>query len=131
MLRNAGYKEQNGVERNFSFLKDPMIVDAMLLKKTERIEVLGMILLLCLLIWNLIERQLRRHVEESGETLDGWDRKRTRRPTSFMFSVKFRWIILLRDHGRRRLASPLTEAQREYLHALGFTEDIYINPRAP
>ena len=125
------YKEQNGVERNFSFLKDPMIVDAMLLKKTERIEVLGMILLLCLLIWNLIERQLRRHVEESGETLDGWDRKRTRRPTSFMFSVKFRWIILLRDHGRRRLASPLTEAQREYLHALGFTEDIYINPRAP
>ena len=45
------YKEQNGIEKNFSFLKDPVIVNSLFLKKPERIEVLGMILLISLLIW--------------------------------------------------------------------------------
>jgi transposase len=44
------YKAQDGIERNFSFLKDPLIVNDLFLKKPERIEALGMILLLSLLI---------------------------------------------------------------------------------
>ena len=35
------YKEQYGVEKNFGFLKDPLIVNSIFLKKNERIEVLG------------------------------------------------------------------------------------------
>ena len=85
------YKEQNGIERNFGFIKDPMILDELLVKKTERIEVLGMILLIALLIWNLIQRQLRRHIEQTGETLPGWVNRPTPRPTAFMFSVKFKY----------------------------------------
>ena len=38
------YKEQHGVERNFAFLKDPVIVNSVFLKKQERIEVLGLAL---------------------------------------------------------------------------------------
>jgi transposase len=40
------YKDQDGIERNFSFLKDPVIVNSIFLKTTHRIEVLGLVLLL-------------------------------------------------------------------------------------
>jgi transposase len=36
------YKSQIGIEKNFSFLKDPAIVNSIFLKKAERIEVLGL-----------------------------------------------------------------------------------------
>ncbi len=48
------YKSQIGIEKNFSFLKDPAIVNSIFLKKAERIEVLGLVLLISLLIWRLI-----------------------------------------------------------------------------
>ena len=53
------YKEEPGVERNFGFPKDPLIVNDLFLKSPERIEVLGMILLIAFLVWNLIERAMR------------------------------------------------------------------------
>jgi len=45
------YKDQYGIEQNFGFLKDPVIVNSIFLKRPERIEVLGLVLLLSLLIW--------------------------------------------------------------------------------
>jgi transposase len=40
MLLKA-YKDQKGIERNFGFLKDPAPVNAIFLKKPERIDALG------------------------------------------------------------------------------------------
>jgi transposase len=37
------YKEQQGVEQNCGFLKDPVIVNRLFLKKPERIEALGLV----------------------------------------------------------------------------------------
>ena len=34
----AAYKEQHGIERNFGFLKDPLIVNDIFLKRPDRIE---------------------------------------------------------------------------------------------
>ena len=53
------YKEQHGIERNFGFLKDPMFVNAMFVKRPDRIEVLGFILLTSLLVWNLMQYIMR------------------------------------------------------------------------
>lgn len=44
------YKDQYGIEQNFGFLKDPTIVNSVFLKKPQRIEVLGLVLLISLLI---------------------------------------------------------------------------------
>jgi len=112
------YKEQNGIERNFSFLKDPLIVNDLFLKKPERIEALGAVLLMALMIWNLIEHTLRLHIKESGGTLPGWDNKPTRRPTTFMMSTKFLGIQIVRIAGLCRLAEALTDTQRQYMAAL-------------
>ena len=122
------YKEQDGIEKNFGFLKDPAIINAVFLKKTSRIEVLGLILLLALLIWRLIERDLRLYVKDSGESLPGWRRRMTKSPTSFMMSTKFLNIPVVSVGGLRKLAKPLNEVQLKYLEALNLTVDIYTSP---
>ena len=35
------YKEQHGIERNFSFRKNPLIANDLFLKKSKRIEMIG------------------------------------------------------------------------------------------
>jgi len=53
------YKEQHGTEQNSGFLKDPVIVHSLFLKKPERIEALGLVVLLALLLWRVMERTMR------------------------------------------------------------------------
>jgi transposase len=112
------YKEQHGVEQNFAFLKDPVIVNSLFLKKPERIEALGLVLLLALLLWRLVERTLRVHVETTGNPLMGWDKKTTQKPTAFMMMTKFAAVMVLKVGGQRQLAQPLSAVQQAYLNAL-------------
>jgi transposase len=112
------YKEQHGIEQNFGFLKDPLIVNSLFLKKPERIEALGLVLLLALLIWRLIERSLRLHVETTGNVLPGWDKKETTRPTAFMMMTKFATVMVLKVGAQRQLAQVLSAVQQQYLAAL-------------
>src|SRR6516225_7052875 len=102
------YKEQHGTEQNYGFLKDPVIVNSLFLKKPERIEALGLVLLLALLIWRLMERAMRRHVDTTSTPLPGWDKKTTERPTSFMMLTKFAGVIVLKLGHDRQLARPLS-----------------------
>ena len=113
------YKEQHGVEPNFAFLKDPVIVNSLFLKKPERIEALGLVLLLALLLWRLVERALRVHVEMTGNPLMGWDKKASQKPTAFMMMTKFAAVMVLKVGGQRQLAQPLSAVQESYLNALG------------
>src|SRR5262249_45378275 len=101
-------KEQHGVEQNFAFLKDPLIVNSLFLKKPERIEALGLVLLLALLLWRLVERALRLHVETTGSTLPGWDKKATQKPTAFMMMTKFAAVMVIQRTSRTRLYKPLS-----------------------
>src|ERR687883_378459 len=112
------YKEQHGTEQNYGFLKDPVIVNSLFLKKPERIEALGLILLLALLIWRLMERTMRRHVDTTSTPLPGWDKKATERPTAFMMVTKFAGVIVVKLGHDRQLARPLSVVQQQYLTAL-------------
>jgi hypothetical protein len=125
------YKEQHGVEQNFAFLKGPAVVNTIFLKSEERIEALGLILLISLLIWRLIERSLRKHVEETGHPLTGWDNKPTTSPTALMVTSKFKNTTVIRIGSHRRLSRPLNPVQLEWLEALGLKTTIFtLQPRA-
>ena len=76
------YKEQDGIEKNFGFLKDPLIVNDVFLKKPHRIEAMGLVLVLSLLLWRLMERNMRKTLREKRCTLKGWNNSDTSRPTS-------------------------------------------------
>ena len=92
---------------------------AMECEKPERIEALGLVLLLALLVWRLVERTLRVHVETTGKPLTGWDTKTTQTPTAFMMRTKFSAVIVLKVGSQRQLAQPLSPIQQQYLLALG------------
>jgi transposase len=133
MAHSAGevlraYKEQHGIEQNYGFLKDPLIVNRLFLKKPERIEALGLVLLLALLLWRLVERTLRLHVETTGNALTGWDKKATQKPTAFMMMTKFAGLLVLKSGRHRQLARPLSAVQQQYLTALGLTSSCFIVP---
>jgi transposase len=113
------YKNQHGVEQNFAFLKDPFMVHSLFLKKPERIEALGLVLLLALLLWRLVERTLRVYVETPGHPLPGWDKKETQQPTALMMMTKFAAVMVLKVGTQRQLAHPLSPVQQQYLLALG------------
>lgn len=122
------YKNQGGIERNFGFLKDPVIINSIFLKKNSRIEVLGLILLISLLIWRLIERTMRQHLDQEQTTITGWVRRKTKRPTAFMMSTKFHTILVVKMKNKRLLARPLKPVQLEYLRALDIDPNVFVTP---
>jgi len=87
----AEYKEQQKVERGFRFLKDPwFMVDSVFLKSPRRIEALMMVMALCLLVYNLAQYQLRKRLQETGETLPNQLDKEIQNPT-------LRWIFQIME----------------------------------
>lgn len=85
MLRE--YKAQQSCERGFGFLKDPLFfADSIFLKSPERIESMGMIMGLCLLVYTLAQRQIRNALKESKSTIKNPLGKATNSPT-------LRWIF--------------------------------------
>jgi transposase len=135
MAHSAGqvlraYKEQHGVEQNFAFLKDPVIVNSLFLKKPERIEALGLVLLLALLLWRLVERTLRVHVETTGKPLTGWDKKATQKPTAFMMMTKFAGVTVIKVGSQRQLAHSLSPVQQQYLVALRVPASYFTAPQS-
>ena len=119
------YKGQYGVESDFGFLKDPLVVNDLFLKKPSRIEALGMVLVISLVIWRLMERSLRTYVENTGNKLPGWDKKMTDRPTAFMMSTKFININVIKIGNRRLIPRGLRNEIPPYLKALGVDEKVF------
>jgi transposase len=122
------YQDQHSVEQNFGFLKDPVIVNALFLKSPRRIEALGLILVLALMVWRLMERTMRVSLKESTSKVVGWNNRQTSRPTSFMMTTKFVSVIVIRAAERRFLAEPLNPIQQSYLQVLGLSETVFTNP---
>ena len=122
------YKDQSGIEQNFGFLKDPVIVNSIFLKKPTRIEVLGLVLLIALLIWRLMERCMRQHLEKTKSEITGWKNRPTKRPTSFMMTTKFLSILVAKSGNRRQLVKPMKPVQLGFLQAMGVKPEVFFNP---
>jgi len=124
------YKDQGYVERNFGFLKDDAIVNSLFLKSPERIEALGLVLVLSLLVWRLMERTMRLSLKQTGSTILGWDKRQTSRPTSFMMTTYFPSVLVLQTPKGRILGRPLNPVQLNYLGILRLSPAIFLDPDA-
>jgi len=81
------YKGQQGTERGFRFLKDPLFfASSVFLKSPERIMAMALVMGLCLLVYNLGQRQLRQSLQRTEQTLPNQLGKGTQRPT-------LRWVF--------------------------------------
>ena len=82
------------------------------------------------MLWRLVERTLRVHVETTGQRLTGWDQKATQKPTAFMMMTKFATVIVLKVGSQRQLAQPLSTVQQQYLLALGIPAPYFTVPQS-
>ncbi|MFM7372925.1 MAG: IS1634 family transposase, partial [Sphaerospermopsis kisseleviana] len=83
------YKDQGKVERGFRFLHDPLcMADAVFLKKESRIRALVVIMCLCLLVYAIAEKKLRKILVETGNTIPSQTKKPTQKPT-------MKWVFKL------------------------------------
>jgi transposase len=81
------YKAQQSCERGFRFLKDSLFfADSIFLKSPERIEAMAMIMGLCLLVYTLAQRQIRKALSASKSTISSQLGKSISNPT-------MRWIF--------------------------------------
>ena len=76
------YKDQGKVERGFCFLNDPLcMADAVFLKKESRIRTLVVIMCLCLLVYAIAEKKLRKILVETGNSIPSQINRPTQKPT--------------------------------------------------
>jgi len=126
------YKQQYGVEKNFSFLKEPLIANDTFLKNPSRIDALTFILLVSLMIWNLMQRELRKSEQVRTGQLQDLNRRPTKRPTSYLLMCQLSGVIILKNGNARHLPRNGIKPQGlHYLKALGFDETIYTTPPPP
>ena len=84
-------------------------------------------LVIALLLWRLIEFNMRNHLEKQEMTIPGWDNKPTERPTTFMMTTKFDDIRIIKIRRERTLNGRLSKVQEKYLLVLGLTAPFSLN----
>ncbi len=125
------YKGQYAVESDFAFLKDPLIVNDIFLKTPHRIDALGMVFIIALMITRLMQNHMRSYLEANDIVVEGLKRSiKTKRPTFYAMTRALRGIKVLKVQDRRFLGPGMTENKRKYLEALGFDETVYTDPEA-
>jgi len=122
------YKGQYSIESDFAFLKDPMVVNDLFLKTPSRIDALGMILIIALIVWRIMERSMRLYLKQTKTTVPGWDNKSTSRPTSYMVTKVFFGIQAILFKDQRFFLKEPTDRQFAFLSALGLDSQVFLDP---
>ena len=119
------YKAQQGPERGFRFLKDPLFfTSSVFLKSPERIMALGMIMGLCLLVYNLGQRKLRQALKAANETIPNQLGKLIENPTLRWIFQCFMAIHLVFINGQQQVVN-LNDNHRKILRFLGSASQEY------
>jgi transposase len=114
------YKEQQGVERGFGFIKDPLFhLSGVFLKKPERIDALMMMMTLCLMVYNAGQYQVRKELEVQQETILSQVGKPTVKPTLRWIFQKMSGIHRVHIPGQDSCLTGLNEEKKKILRLFG------------
>ena len=97
------YKQQTTVEQGFPVVKDPKRVGAIFLKNEQRIEALGYVLIMALLVYSVIERRARLALADADEPMELAGGPTTYRPTGRRVLQRFENMLVSRIDGERVL----------------------------
>ena len=116
----ASYKEQQGVERGFRFIKDPQFhLNSIFLKKPARINALMMIMTLCLMVYNAGEYEIRETLKSEKETVLNQVGKATSKPTMRWLFQRMNGINLVTLPGQKACITGLTGEKKKILRLFG------------
>ena len=123
------YKQQQSVERGFRFLKDPFfMVDSIFLKSPKRIQALMMVMTMCLLIYNIVEFQIRKKLKEQKQTILNQKKTPTSTPTLRSIFQIMEGIVVINIYQdssktslQQELISNLSSLRIQIIELLGHT----------
>lgn len=121
------YKDQYKVELDFRWIKSPAKISPIFLKKDERIEALGLIYLLALQVYALLQREVRKRLKEAGETLPG-NKGETSIPTTqalFRQMTGIYTITVKKGGEKEKVLVGWNEMHAKICKFAGFEEGLY------
>jgi len=130
------YKGQEAAETRFRLLKDPQLVDGIYLKTPERIAALGVVMVMALLLYGILEDRVRRKMEEEAVPLRIPNRPRNYKPTGevLLTLLKRIHVILMQadDGSKRILADNADDLAKRVVQLVGYDLSIYtqVGPQA-
>ena len=114
------YKEQQGVERGFRFIKDPLFhLNGVFLKKPERIDALMMVMTLCLMVYNAGQYQVRKALEVQQESIRSQVGKPTKKPTLRWIFQKLSGVHRVHIPGQDSCLAGLNEEKEKIIRLFG------------
>ncbi len=114
----TNYKNQQSCERGFRFLKDPLFfTDSFFVENPERIETMLFLMSLCLLVYNLGQRELRNSLKRAKVGVKNQLGKLTSSPTLRWIFQCFQGIHILTLNGVEQIVN-LTESRHFILKFL-------------
>jgi transposase len=96
------YKNQSSIENKFRFLKSPVYLGPVYLEKPNRVQALGYVFILVLLISSYLEYRVRKSLKENNEYVLLPGKKKTDRPTTKTIMEYFSFIVVLIINGQQR-----------------------------
>ena len=118
------YKEQQAVERRFPVLKDPKRVGPVFLDRPDRVEALGYLLVMALLVYSVIERRARQALRDADEPLVLAGGPTRFRPTGRRVLKRFENMRVIRIDSTRAIPDNI-DVSEQILDLLDLSVEIY------
>jgi hypothetical protein len=122
------YREQTTtVEPGFRWIKNPAAISPVWLEKPERIAALAMLTVVGLLVYGLIQRQVRQYLQQHGQRLMG-NKGETALPTAAVVLASFAQVTLVHldlDGDKVQQVHGWQESHRLVCQALGVSDSWY------
>jgi transposase len=119
------YKNQEKVEQGFKFLKQPLYLGPVYTKKPKRVEALGYIFLLVLLLAKYLEYRVRVSLAQSGEVLKVGGQKVPRPSVKTILEI-LDMVMVMNVAGQLMLPDNMYEDAVRIIRWAGFEERVYV-----
>ena len=120
------YKDQSTVEQHFRFIKKPKVTGPMYLKNPDRVNALVYVFLMALMIYSVMQRRVRKALEDEDQPMQIIGTKGTFRPTGNRVLEQFKKMKITRDEKGRREFPRNLKIPRRVMLLLGVKPEIYL-----
>ncbi|MGB9851225.1 MAG: IS1634 family transposase [Moorellaceae bacterium] len=122
------YKEQNAVERQFRFLKQPFLLGPIFLKNKNRVEAMSFVFQLALLVAAYLEYRVRKSLEQEETPLILPGNRKSTNPTARALLEMFDYLLVVKQGSDRALINYHGSEVIRALELAGFGKEIYLFP---
>lgn len=125
------YKGQSAAETRFRLIKDSQMIDAIYLKTPERVEALGIVYVMALLIYGILEYRVRKELKERNLSLILKGKRKLHQPTgqALLEQLEDITVILINQNQQkiRLLPDNIDSQAKKIIELCGYDLSIYVS----